>query len=324
MWNIGNIKINGRVVLGPMAGVTFYSYRKFMAQFGVDVFVSEMVSDCGLKYQNQETISYLKTDTLEHPFGVQLFGNKAETMIEAIEIIKKQPQELWPDFIDINLGCPVKKVTSAGSGSALLKDLDYLKDYMSQIVKASPWPVSAKIRIGWDEKHINVYDTIKVLESSGVSMISVHARTTKQLYSGKPNYELLKGLQEKMSVPLVVSGDIFTLDDAINAINITGASAVMVARGGMGNPTLIKQIKQYYENGERIPDASLDEQKKYCLELAKMMCEDKGEERAMKIFRTIGPRFFNGFKNSKSIKLAISTKVTTYDELVDILAKYQG
>jgi nifR3 family TIM-barrel protein len=241
-----------------------------------------------------------------------------------MDIIKKQPKDLWPDFIDINLGCPVKKVTSAGSGSALLKDLDNLKDYMSKIVKASIWPVTAKIRLGWDEKHINVYDTIKVLEESGVSMIGVHARTTKQLYSGKPNYDLLKDLQSKMSVPLVVSGDIFTLDDAIKAIDITGAAAVMVARGGMGNPTLIKQIKHYYETGERLPDASLDEQKKYCLELAEMMCSDKGEERAMKFFRTIGPRFFNGFSNSKSIKIEISTKIQTYGELVDILAKYQG
>ncbi len=322
MWKIGDIEINGNIVLGPMAGYTFYSYRKFMKSFGADVVISEMVSDCGLKYGNEETISYLKSDGLEHPYGVQLFGNKAETIIEAMDIIKKQRKEWQPDFIDINLGCPVKKVTSAGSGSALLKDLDYLYDYMSKIVKASSWPVTAKIRLGWDDKSINYLDTIKILEKAGVKMIAVHARTTKQLYAGKARIELLENLQDKMNVPLVVSGDIFTLDDAINALKISKAQAVMIARGGVGNPTLIQQIKAYFAKNERLRDATILEQKQYCLDLAKMVIEDKGEEKGMKIYRTIGPKFFEGFPNSKTIRSEIASKISSYKDLVDILEKY--
>ena len=135
-------------------------------------------------------------------------------------------------------------------------------------------------------------EVIKLLEDAGVSAIAIHARTTKELYSGTPHYDLLKDLQSKMRVPLIVSGNIYTLDDAINALNITGAKAVMVARGIVGNPTLIRQINTYYETGERIPNASLDEQKKSCLELAKYLIEEKGEDTAMRIYRSIAPKFF--------------------------------
>ncbi|MPN61554.1 putative tRNA-dihydrouridine synthase [bioreactor metagenome] len=150
-------------------------------------------------------------------------------------------------------------------------------------------------------------------------MIAVHARTTKQLYSGKPKWELLKDLGNKMSVPLVVSGDIYTLDDAINAMELTKAKGVMVARGGIGNPQLIRQISTYFKTGQRLPDATLDEQIKYSLQLAKMMIEDKGEISAMKIYRTIGPRFFFNFPNCKTIRTAIATTVTTYKDLESIV-----
>lgn len=321
MWKFANIEVKNKVVLAPMAGVTFYSYRKFMSQFNVGLFYSEMVSDCGLIYENKMTLSYLKTDVNEHPFGVQLFGNNADTIIKAIEIVKQSGCQC--DFIDINLGCPVNKVTKAGSGSALLKDVKYLKDMMKKICHASPWPITAKIRLGIDEKHINFFEVINALQDAGVSMIALHVRTKKQLYSGKADYSIIKDLGQKMKVPLIVSGDIYTLDDAIHAIETSKASAVMIARGGIGNPTLCRQIDRYYQDGTRLKDATLDEQKQYCLQLAKMMCDDKGEEVAMRIFRSIGPRFFAGFNNSKQLRVAIASKITTYQELVELLKNYQ-
>ncbi len=321
MWKFANIEVKNKVVLAPMAGVTFYSYRKFMSQFNVGLFYSEMVSDCGLIYENKMTLSYLKTDVNEHPFGVQLFGNNADTIIKAIEIVKQSGCQC--DFIDINLGCPVDKVTKAGSGSALLKDVKYLKDMMEKICHASPWPITAKIRLGIDEKHINFFEVINALQDAGVSMIALHVRTKKQLYSGKADYSIIKDLGQKMKVPLIVSGDIYTLDDAIHAIETSKASAVMIARGGIGNPTLCRQIDRFYQDGTRLKDATLDEQKQYCLQLAKMMCDDKGEEVAMRIFRSIGPRFFAGFNNSKQLRVAIASKITTYQELVELLKNYQ-
>ncbi|MEA5060852.1 MAG: tRNA-dihydrouridine synthase family protein [Erysipelotrichaceae bacterium] len=317
MWKIGNVKINGPVVLAPMAGFTSFGYRKFMKDFGVDVAVTEMISDCGLIYDNEQTIAYLKSDKSEKPLGIQLFGSDTDNLIKALQIVVKKASDF--DFIDINLGCPVPKVTKSGAGSALLKDPKKIGHLFKELVSNSPVPITAKIRLGWDDDHINFMEVIEELENSGVSMIAVHARTTKQLYSGKPKWELLKDLGNKMSVPLVVSGDIYTLDDAINAMELTKAKGVMVARGGIGNPQLIRQISTYFKTGQRLPDATLDEQIKYSLQLAKMMIEDKGEISAMKIYRTIGPRFFFNFPNCKTIRTAIATTITTYKDLESIV-----
>lgn len=321
MFKIGeNILVKGKVVLAPMAGVTFYSYRKFMAPFGVDLFYSEMVSDCGLIYENKETYKYLKTDKDEHPFGIQLFGSKAETICKAIDIIKDS--DCNPDFIDLNLACPVPKVTKPGSGSSLLKDVDYLKEMVSTIVKHSPYPITCKIRLGWDDKNINFLQIIGVLEEIGVKAIALHVRTAKQLYAGKARYDLVKDLRDKMNIPLIISGDIYTLDDAINALEISKADAVMIARGGIGNPYLIKQINEYYSSGVRLANPTLEEQKKYCLELLTMMIEQYEEEKALRIFRSIGPRFFSGFPNSKKIKTKLTTGVNSLDDIKEALDNY--
>lgn len=317
MWKIGKVKIDGPVVLAPMAGFTTFGYRKFMKPFGVDVSVSEMVSDCGLIYENEQTIDYLKSDKSEKPFGIQLFGSNTDNLLKALQIVVKKASNF--DFIDINLGCPVPKVTKSGAGSALLKDPAKIGRMFKALVDTSPVPITAKIRLGWDDDHINFMEVIEELERAGVSMIAVHARTTKQLYSGKPKWELLENLGEKMSVPLVVSGDIYTLDDAINAMTLTKAKGVMVARGGIGNPNLIRQIKTYFATGKRLPDSTLIEQSKYALELAKMMIEDKGEISAMKVYRAIGPKFFFNFPNCKTIRTAIATTVTTYKDLETIV-----
>ena len=257
MYKIGNVELSSRIILGPMAGVTSLAYREFMKPFGVGLSVTEMVSDCGLNYGNQNTLKYIKTGNIDHPVAIQLFGAKYEQMVQSIDVLINSKEKF--ELIDINLGCPVPKVTNSGAGSALLKDLDYLKTYMTAIVNKSPVPVTAKIRLGWDENSINVFETIKILESCGVSAIAVHARTRSQLYSGKANYELIRDLQLKMNVPLIISGDIFNLDDAIRALDITKAQFVMVARGGVGNPKLITQINEYLEHNKRISDVNIDE-----------------------------------------------------------------
>lgn len=316
-FEIGKLKINGPVMLAPMAGVTFYSYRNYMKKFGVDLSVTEMISDCGLIYGNEQTFEYLKSSNDERPLGIQLFGSKTENLVKAIEIIAKSASNY--DFIDINLGCPVPKVTKSGAGSSLLKDPKKLGMMMRKLVEASPVPVTAKIRLGIDDNHLNFLEVISELENAGVSMIGVHARTTKQLYGGKPKWNLISGLGKKTKVPLIVSGDIYTLDDAIEAIELTAASGVMVARGGIGNPRLVAQIHEYYESGKRLPNATLEEQAQYALELAREMIEDKGEEMAMRIYRSIGPKFFNGFANCKKVKTAITTSITTYQELENII-----
>lgn len=317
MFKVGNIEIKSKVVLAPMAGVTSLAYRDFMKPFGVGLSVTEMVSDCGLIYENKKTIDYLKTSELERPVAIQLFGSEAETIVKAMEVVIKENPNF--DFFDINLGCPVPKVTKAGSGSALLKNPAKLGEMFKKICAVSPKPVTAKIRLGCSEDNINFLENIKVLEEAGVAAIGIHSRTTTQLYSGKARYELLKDLRDKMNVPLFVSGDIYTLDDAIRALEITKADAVMVARGGVGNPRLVEQIDHYFKTGERLPNATLKENIEYLEKFADMLIEEKGEYRAMSILRGIAPKFLDGFPGMKPYKNKLAQSLSTRASLTRIL-----
>lgn len=317
MFKIGNVEINGKVILAPMAGVTSLAYRNFMKPFGVALTVTEMVSDCGLIYENKKTLEYIKTTELERPIAIQLFGNDAETIIKAMEIVEKSNPNF--DIFDINLGCPVPKVTKAGSGSALLKNPAKLKDMFAKICSSTSKPVTAKIRLGWSDESINFLENIKALEEAGVKGIGIHARTTAQLYSGKPRYELLKDLRKKMSVPLFVSGDISSLDDAIGALEITGADAIMVARGGVGNPQLVRQIDQYYKTGERLPNSSLEENIEHLKQFTDLLIDEKGEFKAMSVLRGIAPKFLDGFPGMKPYKNMLAQSLTTKESLYRIL-----
>ena len=319
MWKLGKFVIEGKVVLAPMAGVTSEGYRKYLNTFGVDVCVSEMVSDMGLIYQNKETESYVKYQKDNVLTGVQLFGAKPENLANAARRAIEINPEI--DFFDVNMGCPVPKVTKTGAGSALMLNPKLCGEIIKAIKSVTDKPVTAKIRLGYNE--VNFLDVIKALEEAGVDAIGIHARTRKELYMGEPHFDLLKDLRSKMKVPLMVSGNIYTLDDAIKALEITGADAVMVARGGMGNPFLIKQIKTYFETGERLPNPSFLEQCEYCLELAKSMCEEKGELTAMRIYRGIAPKFFSGFANSRVLRTVLATSLTDYQSLVNILDEFK-
>ena len=320
MWKLGNFEIKGKIVLAPMAGITSEGYRKYLNYFGVDICVTEMVSDMGLIYGNKETESYVRFKKDTALTGLQLFGSNPENMAKAAVIALNLNPNI--DFIDVNMGCPVPKVTKTGAGSSLMLKPELAGAIIKAIKSVTDKPVTAKIRLGYNE--VNFKEVIKALESSGVAMIGIHARTRKELYSGEPHFDLLKDLRKEMNVPLVVSGNIYTLDDAIKALDITGADAVMVARGGVGNPFLIKQIKHYYETGERLPNPSFLEQCQYCLELAKSMIEEMDEYTAMRIYRGIAPKFFSGFPNSRTLRTVLATSLTDYQSLVNIIEEFKS
>ena len=316
MWKIGNINIDGIVVLGPMAGITSSGYRDFMKPFGVAVSVSEMVSDMGLIYDNENTNKYVIYPE-SHPVGVQLFGHDPENIAKAAKLALKLNPNI--DFFDLNMGCPVPKVVNSGAGSALLKNPKLCGEIVKCLKQEIAIPVTAKIRLGWDDKSINFLEVISELEKAGVDMIAIHARTRKEMYLGQPHFDLLKDLRSKMSVPLVVSGNIYTLDDAIKAKELTGADGIMVARGGVGNPWLIKQIDTYFKTGERIPPADVMTQINYCLSLADFLIKEKGEVTAMRVYRGIASKFFSGFRNAKLYKGRLSSELTDRQSLVNIL-----
>lgn len=317
MWKLGPLNIKGKVVLAPMAGITSVGYREFMIPFGVDLCVSEMVSDMGLIYGNDETSSYVLFKNTAIPTGVQLFGHDPENIAKAAQIAQKANQNI--SFFDINMGCPVPKVTKTGAGSSLMLTPKLCGDIVRAVKEATGLLVTAKIRLGWDMMSVNFLDVIKELENAGVSAIGIHARTRSELYMGQPHYDLLQNLRSQMSVPLIVSGNIYTLDDAINALSLTGADAVMVARGGMGNPFLITQIKHYFETGERLPNPTLSQQVEWCRQLGYKLIESYGEIRAMKVYRSIATHFFTGFSGMKSIKCRLSAELVDKQSLDSIL-----
>ena len=313
---IGDLEIQGRVILGPMAGVTSLAYREFMKPFGVALSYSEMVSDCGLDYGNERTFEYLATSQADRPVGIQLFGFDPAKTVEAIAILEKSAVY---DILDINLGCPVYKVVKTGAGSAWLRRPDDLYEYMVKVVKASHKPVTAKIRLGWDEASVNVLKVSSLLEKAGVAAITVHCRTTKQGYTGRADYFAIKDLKAKLQIPLFVSGDIWTPQDAKTALGITHADGVMVARGGLGNPYLITRINRFLEDGVLLPEPTVLEQVEYAERFAKMLIAEKGEIIAVKELRGLVPHFFSGFPGYKKIRGEISQNMIHSSDLFALL-----
>ena len=319
MFKIGDIEVKGKVILAPMAGVSSFTYRHFMSDFDIDLCVTEMVSDMGLIYGNKETFSYIDFPKEKVPTGVQLFGHDVESLKKALLIVEEHNPNVA--FYDVNMGCPVPKVVDTGAGSALMKNPKLCGDIIRGLKSVTNKPVTAKIRLGWDKNSINFLEVIKELESAGVDMIAIHARTRKELYTGEPHWDYLKNLRSQMKVPLVVSGNIYTVEDAIKALEITGADAVMVARGGVGNPLLSANINRYFR-GEELIKTSIEKQVEYCKKLAQEFVKEKGEVIGMRVYRSIGPQFFSGYKNVKKLKNRICLETETYHDLEKILDEY--
>ena len=314
-----DLNIKGKVILAPMAGYTSSGYRDFLNPFGCAFCYTEMVSDMGLIYGNKETINYVKFDKGSVPTGVQLFGHDPLNLAKALLIAESINPNI--DFYDVNMACPVNKVCKTGAGSSLLKDPKKCGDIIRELKKVTSKPITAKIRLGIDDNSINFMEVIKELEEAGVSLIALHARTKKDLYMGQPRYELVKNLRDKMSVPLAISGNIFSVDDALNALKITKADYVMVARGAVGNPLLITNINNALENKELI-STSLEKQIEYCLSLARSLINEKGEKIAMRIFKSMSGKFFDGFPNAKQLRNVLATRVNSYEELESVLNDY--
>ena len=319
MFKIGDIDIKNRIVLAPMAGITSLGYRKFMSQFNLGYVVTEMVSDMGLIYGNEETKTYVKFEKSGLPTCVQLFGSNPETLAKASKIALELNPNI--DFFDINMGCPVKKVTSTGAGSSLLNNPKLCGEIVKAVKEASGLPVTVKIRLGFDKDHITFKEVIKEVTDAGCDLVTIHPRTAKEMYGGIPHWDLVKDLRKEMSIPLLVSGNLFTVEDAIKAMEITGADGVMLARGAVGNPLLVKNLNHYLNN-EEMESTCFTEQAEYCKELVKDLIEEKGEDVAMRVSRGIVTKFFDGFKNGKKLKNRLSTELVKYSDLEKILSDY--
>ena len=319
MWNIGNVEIKNKIVLAPMAGISNTSYRKIIKEMGAGLIYAEMVSDKAISFGNERTIELLKMDESERPISQQIFGSDVESFVKAAKMIE---ETMHPDIIDINMGCPVPKVAlRAQAGSALLKDPDKIYEIVSSVVKAVSIPVTVKIRSGWDEDHINAVEVAKKIEEAGASAIAIHGRTRSQGYSGKANWDIIKQVKESVSIPVIGNGDVTSCYKAKEMLDYTNVDAVMIGRGVLGNPWLIKECVEYLESGKEPEEVSPKEKIKMLKRHFDMLIEDKCEKAALLEIRTHALWYIKGLPGSAKIKNEIC-KSKTKEEMFKILDDY--
>ena len=246
MFKIGNVEIKYPVILAPMAGVTDMPFRLICKEMGASLMYTEFVSAEGIIRENLKTLEMIKFSDIERPLGVQIFGDNPEVVAKSAKYIY---DKFAPDIIDINYGCPVPKITKKGAGSAALRDLALMSDITSAVVENVPnIPVTAKMRAGWDMKSIVAVDAGILLEKIGVKAITLHARTTKQGFSGHSDWSIIKELKSNISIPVIGNGDVWNLKSFLSMIDETRCDAVMIGRGALGNPWIFKEIKNYYDD----------------------------------------------------------------------------
>ena len=320
MWSIGNVNIKNRVVLAPMAGISNSAFRRIAKEMGVGLSYAEMVSDKAICYDNKKTIGMLYMTEFERPVSQQIFGNETDTMAKATKFIC---DNMKPDIIDINMGCPVPKVAvHTGAGSALLKDPSKIKEIVEAVVKASSVPVTVKIRSGWDNNHINAVEVAKICEEAGASAICVHPRTRSDLYRNKANWDIIKQVKENVSIPVIGNGDIKTRYDAKRMIEETGCDAVMIGRACLGNPWLLKESIEYIENNIEIDSPSKLDRIDMCKKHFEYLLETVSENVAVLEIRNHISWYLKGLTNSNEIKNKVFLTKKASD-IINILDNYR-
>ena len=316
---IGNIELNGQVILAPMAGVCNSAYRKICKEMGVALVCAEMVSDKGMVYNSKKTKEMLYFEESERPISQQIFGSDKETFTKAAKMVY---EIMKPDIIDINMGCPVPKVAvRSQAGSALLKNPELIYDIVSSVVSSVPVPVTVKIRSGWDQKSINAVEVAKICEKAGASAITVHPRTRSQMYSGKADLDIIKQVKEAVSIPVIGNGDIVSIESAKHMLEYTKCDAIMIGRGVLGNPWLIKEIDTYLKTGIIIDKPSYEERINMCYHHLDYLLKIKNEKVSILEMRSHIAWYIKGIPYHKEIKNLIF-KATTKEEIIEILDNY--
>ncbi len=314
---IGNVQLDGNLLLGPMAGVTDLPFRLLCKEQGVDLVYTEMVSAKGVLYNNKNTEQLLQIEEAERPAALQLFGADPDILRETARRLEHRNF----DILDINMGCPVPKVVNNGEGSALMKTPKLIGEIVRKVSTGYSKPVTVKIRKGFDEGSINAVEVAKIAEDNGAAAIAVHARTREQFYSGKADWDIIRQVKEAVSVPVIGSGDVFTPQDAKAMIELTGCDAIMMARGTRGNPWLFAQIKAYLINGVLLPKPDFEEVRNMILRHANMLADYKGETIAIREMRKHVAWYTAGYPGSAKLRSQVN-EIETMKNLEKLLENY--
>lgn len=315
--NIGGVPLKSHAVLAPMAGVSDRAYRELCVRFGAAYCVSEMVSSKALSFNSKKSEELMEISDLERPCGIQIFGDDPKCMADAA----KHALENKPDIIDINMGCPAPKISSNGSGSALMKNPRLCGEIVKAVTAVTDIPVTVKIRKGWDDDSVNAVEVAKICESAGAAAITVHGRTRQQYYKPLVDYDIIKAVRESVSVPVIANGDIDSAEKAKEVMDITGCDLVMIGRATLGNPWIFSQINAFLENPNvKIHTPDLEERLGVMIEHIGKMVEYKGEHMAMLQARKLVVGYFKGMKGAAALRNEAG-KIKTLDDLYELRQK---
>lgn len=306
-FQIGDIIMDNRVVLAPMAGICNSAFRLTVKEFGAGLVYAEMISDKALNTRNKKTLDMLYIDERENPMTLQIFGGDKENLVEAAKFVDKHTTA---DIIDINMGCPVNKIIKCEAGAKWLLDPNKIYEMVSAVVDAVDKPVSVKMRIGWDEERVFAVENAQAAERAGAAAIAMHGRTRVQMYEGKANWDVLAEVKKNISIPFIANGDVETPEDAKRILEHTKADGVMIGRAALGNPWMIYQTVKYLESGVQIPEPSVREKMDVCLLHFERLKALKGEKVAVREMRKHASWYLKGIRGNGKIRNAINLTET--------------